>query len=216
MPFLNGEHSVIFESCWIFIYPYFESGSRKDKNLSPPSLCILEFHCILWQPVLNIILHIFIPRKNLSRLWIIFLLTHFGGEFLRNCVQRSWIVDLWASVYFDRIHFVWLESSHTGCYLYSQFIPFSFSILNLCHSLINGQGPIVFCWILDFFRRHLVLIYSTKVDMKIHLCCVCVHCLKIQIFRGFFRNLETSIKCCDCKECFEVGFFYITWSYSRS
>lgn len=101
MPFLNGEHSVIFESCWIFIYPYFESGSRKDKNLSPPSLCILEFHCILWQPVLNIILHIFIPRKNLSRLWIIFLLTHFGGEFLRSCVQGSWVVDLWGQCLFS-------------------------------------------------------------------------------------------------------------------
>lgn len=154
--FLNRRHSVILKSCWIFIYPYFESGSLKDKNLSPSSLSILEVHCILWQAALNIIPHIFIPRKTYNRLWIIFSRVIYGGEFNGDVFIYPQECVAEARVYFDRIQFVWIKSAleseglDSDCFLYAQFIVSPLVFTKYVIFLINGQGPIVFWWISNF------------------------------------------------------------------
>ena len=76
-----------------FHLSYFESGSRKDTNLSPQCLCILEFHCILWQAVLNIILHISSYREKLIIGFGLFSLYSFTAENSTEIRSSSGIVD---------------------------------------------------------------------------------------------------------------------------
>lgn len=126
---------------------------------SPPCLCILGFHCILWQLVLNIIRHISVPRKIIIGFGL-FSLDSFTSENLQISVytvgKSFGIVDI-----FDRIYFIWPKLmiyanfwNGDGLLFILTIYCFSLGIRRfLSYFLINGYEPIVFCWSSNVFRH---------------------------------------------------------------
>lgn len=88
--FINREHFVVLKSCWIFIYPYFESGSREESDLvSTKSVRIgvsLYFvtTCTKYNP------SYLRAAKTYNRLWIIFSRLIHVGEFTNLRFNILW------------------------------------------------------------------------------------------------------------------------------
>lgn len=162
---------------------------------SPPCLCILGFHCILWQLVLNIIRHISVPRKIIIGFGL-FSLDSFTSENLQISVytvgKSFGIVDI-----FDRIYFIWPKLmiyanfwNGDGLLFILTIYCFSLGIRRfLSYFLINGYEPIVFCWSSNVFRHHIWLEFVlSKWIWNVHSCCFPVRLIGIPNFRSDFRN----------------------------